>query len=133
MSVRVGFVGYSLGDFNREEFSDYVSYVFDVLDCWRYDDIVIVSGYTDIGVPGIVYSEADDRGYEMWGVSCSKYKGFDTYDVDWNFVIGDEWGDESEFFVSLLDFIVRIGGGEQSCREIGIAREMGVPVLFNVE
>jgi len=38
----------------------------------------------------------------------------DCWDVDEEYIEGENWGDESEKFLSMLDRMVKIGGGNQS-------------------
>jgi len=43
-------------------------------------------------------------------------------------VEGQDWGDESEKFLSMLDVLYKIGGGNQSITEFEKAKELGIEV-----
>lgn len=88
--------------------------------------IDIVSGLTDVGIPGIAYHLVTsgrinkDAFGKTVGIACAKAKDYPRFPVDEKHIIGSEWGDESEFFVDYIDALVRIGGGEQSHREVAL-------------
>ena len=88
----------------------------------------VVSGLTAVGIPGIAYHlvttgriNKDTFGKTV-GIACSKAKDYPQFPVDEKHIIGDNWGDESEFFLNYIDALVRIGGGEQSKKEVQLFR-----------
>lgn len=91
----------------------------------RCNQFELVSGLTDCGIPGIAYhmfSIPDSKYAKTVGIACSKANEYPQFPVDERHIIGDEWGDESEFFIDYIDALVRIGGGEQSHREVAMFR-----------
>jgi hypothetical protein len=92
----------------------------------RCDSFELVSGLTNCGIPGIAYRVATtgranvDLFSKTVGIACSKANEYPQFPVDEKHIIGDEWGDESEFFLEYIDALVRIGGGEQSHREVAM-------------
>ena len=60
----VGVVGYSELKFDITRAKEYIKTAFDkVAERYGGRDIVIVSGLTDLGIPGLAYHEAKKRGY----------------------------------------------------------------------
>lgn len=98
--------------------------------------IAIVSGMTAVGVLKIAYEEASKRDWITVGVACNKALEHPLYPVDHQIFVGENWGDESETFVTGLDGIIRIGNGKQSIAETeavkangGFAYEYDLPPL----
>ncbi len=81
-------------------------------------NLEIVSGYTCLGVPAIAYEVAGDMCLKTVGIACKLCNEYDTYPVDEFIIVGDNWGDESEVFIDRIDFLIRIGGGDQSFKEV---------------
>ena len=76
----------------------------------------------------MAYRIARHKSIKTAGVACSDAKNYDCFDCDRVEVVGDNWGDESETFISQLDALVRVGGGPQSMREVEMAVARGIPV-----
>jgi len=93
------------------------------------DTITIVSGLTNVGVLAIAYEEADRRGWKTVGVACRKAMEHPLYAVDEKIIEGENWGDESSTFLTLLDGMIRVGGGKQSLRETEVIKAAGKPVI----
>ena len=91
--------------------------------------IAIVSGLTNVGVLAIAYEEAVKRGWKTVGVACQRAMEHELFPVDEQLVVGDNWGDESSAFVSILDAMIRIGNGKQSIRETEEVRAQGLPTF----
>ena len=91
-------------------------------------ELIVVSGLTALGIPKLVYEEAVQRGLRTIGIACQKAHDNPCFDVDEFIIYGNEWGDESEFFLGYIDALVRIGGGKQSHRECDAAKTRGMPV-----
>lgn len=130
----VGVVGFSEPYFDENKASLLLEDILDdILDDYinngEYDNITIVSGLADMGITSIAYQIANDRGYSTIGVAPEEVKDYEQYDVDEVFYVGEEFGDESEEFVSMIDIIVRIGSSEKSLNEIELAEEKDISVI----
>ena len=93
-------------------------------------EITVVSGLTNVGVLRLAYEEAKRRGWRTAGVACEKAYALrdQWFPVDEEpLIVGKEWGEESETFLTSIDALVRIGGGPQSRREAKLARVMRKP------
>lgn len=125
----VGVVGYSKSNFDHSKAENLIKKAFDEIEN-KYPDKQknCVSGLTNIGIPAIAYVEAVKRGWKTTGVACTKAKEYDTFSVDYEYIEGEQWGDESKKFLSLLDVIVRVGG-KQSFDEVESAKEKNLPVF----
>lgn len=96
--------------------------------------IVVVGGLTDTpSVHEIAYRIARQNGWNCGGIACKRafeYKLLPmSEDGDIMKIVGDEWGDESEAFISALDMLIKVGGGAQSIKEAEMAKKRGIPVL----
>jgi hypothetical protein len=132
----VGIVGFSKSNFDHNEAERMIKEAFDQIES-NYPDKQknCVSGLTNQGVPALAYAEAVKRGWKTTGVACGKVrvKKYDLFPVDFEFIEGEQWGDESQKFLSLLNIIIRVGGGKQSQDEIQSAKDSGLPVIeFNL-
>lgn len=119
MAHRIGIIGYSAQEVDTEK-------ALSILCAHLYEDrimqhsgeeVVIVSGLTNLGIPGLAYQCARVLGLTTVGVACAKAHDYECYPVDHEIIIGEEWGDESETFLMLIDELVRVGGGAQSKAE----------------
>ena len=128
--IRIGFVGFSDKKFDKQKAVEFIKDALnDLTEDHKKKDIQIVSGLTNLGIPALVYKEAEERGYYTIGVACKKAEEFECYDCDERIIVGDNWGDESEKFLDSIDVLVRIGGGKQSIAETKKAKEMGIKVV----
>lgn len=89
------------------------------------DSYELVSGLTDLGIPSIAYDIAkkDSEFTKTIGFACSKAKDFPQFPVDRKYIIGDNWGEESNAFLEYIDCIIRIGDGKQAMEECNKFRE----------
>ena len=127
--INIGVVGYSDKKFDTDIAKALLVIALDIVEKDHEDDeYMLVSGLTDLGIPGLAYEMASKRGYKTMGVACEKAKDYDCYDVDEEIIEGKEWGDESKTFLSKLDVLIRIGGGDQSMEEVATAKGMKIPV-----
>ena len=123
--VRVGVVGYSGQKFDETKAKELLHGAFEKIhQQWPHSIIVVVSGYTDLGIPALAYREAKSRGWKTAGIACSKAKDYACFDCDYVEIVGSDWGQESETFLNSIDVFVRIGGGGQSKRETATFKEM---------
>ena len=119
MAFKIGVVGYSDQKFDLEKATELLRDGIDKLSDGK-DDVVIVSGLTDIGIPALAYRIAVQNGFKTEGSQADDY---DHFPVDAKIIVGDEWGDESETFLSRIDAILRVGGGDQSHAEVKTFKE----------
>lgn len=119
-TLKIGVVGYSGQKFNQSDAKRLLTKAFDavVADHSGASDIWIVSGLTDLGIPALAYRAARDREWKTSGVACSLAHLHPCFNVDESKIVGSNWGDESETFLSEIDVIVRVGGGRQSLAEV---------------
>jgi len=59
-------------------------------------------------------------------VPVQDYELFDVDEIIW---VGKSFGDESQAFIDMIDVLVKIGGGEQSEKELQMAEEEDITVL----
>lgn len=139
--MKIGVVGYSAGTFDIDKANKLLLLGFEYVDA-VYDDgsfdqqIEIVSGLTNIGIPALAYKLANAFGLPdspclTVGIACSKAKEYECFPVDKEIIIGDEWGSESEAFIKYIDCLIRVGGGKQSIAEVASFRKLkpGAPVI----
>lgn len=91
--------------------------------------ITVVSGLTAIGIPLIAYEEAKERCWKTIGIACKKANEYPQFPVDEKIIVGEDWGDESNTFIKIVDKLIRVGGGSQSISEVKKARNKGIAVL----
>lgn len=130
--LSVGVMGYSGAKFNKDRAKQLISEAFDqVVKEYPAHKIIIVSGYTNIGIPALAYAEAIKRGWKTIGVACARANDPDSevFPCDSVFIVGENWGDESATFLEMCQFFIRVGGGKQSLRETAEAKAEGKTVL----
>ncbi len=127
--VHIGVVGYSLQHFNEEKAAAIIEAAFDELDIIYVGKIkVVVSGLTNMGIPKLAYQEAVSRGWRTVGIACEKANQYELFPVDKQIIVGKKWGDESPTFLNSIDVLIRVGGGEDSMREVNTFKQMGKSV-----
>ena len=111
---RIGVVGYSGQKFDETK-AVHILYQALVKALRKHPEgCVVVSGYTDMGIPAIAYRVATGLGMGTVGIACSKAKDYDCYPVDDVVIVGEDWGDESATFLGSIDELLKVGGGKQS-------------------
>ena len=127
--TEIGVVGYS----DDKKFNHNIGYALTLLALEiaskDKDDIMIVSGLTNVGIPAIAYDIAKKNKWKTKGIACKLAEDYECFPVDEKEIIGDNWGDESETFLNSIDMLVRIGGGEQSEKETEMAKKRNIEVL----
>lgn len=124
---RIGVVGYSNPDkFDQDAGEEVTRTILEKIfnNFNDLSDVELVSGLTDIGIPGIAYRVADEYGVYTVGYACEKAEENDIYPVDESHIVGDDWGDESDYFLGRLTHLIRIGGGKQAHEETEKFKEM---------
>lgn len=131
VKFNLGVVGYCPPSrFDEDEARRMINEGFDQVTIEHPDtEINVVSGLTYVGVLGIAYEEARKRGWATTGIACKKAEDHPLFPVDKKQIVGENWGDESETFVNSIDGILRVGGGPQSKREVGMVQEKGGDVI----
>ncbi|HLC78072.1 MAG TPA: hypothetical protein VJH92_03030 [Candidatus Nanoarchaeia archaeon] len=132
INLRVGVVGYCPPSiFDEGKALDYIKGAYNqIRKDFPYRGITIVAGVTNVGVLKLAYEEAKRRGWRTAGVGSKKAYGFEWFPVDEKpIIVGEDWGDESETFLSMIDALVRIGGDKQSKEETDVMKKIGAYVL----
>lgn len=122
----IGFVGYSAMKFDESKAKEIIHTIFKSFN--DDEDYVIISGATNMGIPKLVYEEAENYDMYLMGVMCKDGYTCELYPCDNILAIGNNWGDESETFIDLIDELYKIGGGPQSEKETEMALKKGIPV-----
>jgi len=112
---KIGIIGYSAQKFDIDKAKQKIKEGLEYFDANINDELV--SGYTDIGIPSISYRIAKKMKMKTIGIACSKAKEYKLFPVDKEIIVGDEWGDESDKFLSYITHLIKVGGGEQSKKE----------------
>lgn len=130
MTLRIGVVGYSTTDFDEDTARFILDSAIGYVRIERDDDDVeIVSGLTNLGVPKLAYEIAEKYGYQTRGIACAKATDYECFPCDHVQIVGEDWGEESTIFLTSIDFLIRVGGGVQSHAETVEAIRTGIPVL----
>lgn len=138
--LRIGIIVFSYDRVDHKEALQVLNDVLDeVLRKSPAKHVELVSGLTDIGIPAVVYRIAKERGWETGGVACKKAvavkpngKSMRCFPTDWREIEGEQWGDESKYFLDNFDVLVRVGGAGQCDKEEDAWRQKGGdrPVFF---
>ena len=82
----------------------------------KVPSFVFVGGLTYSGVNRFMYdyvSKLPDTSKTV-GIACAKAKDYPQFPVDETHIIGNEWGEESDFFLKYIDCLIAFPGGKQS-------------------
>lgn len=123
--IRIGIVGYCSKYFDKKDAKAKIEKIIKKIAKNKLR-ISIVSGLTNIGIMAIAYKIADENNYETVGYACKKALEMELFNVDKKHIIGDRWGDESEDFINNIDVLIKAGGGEQSEKELEMAKKLGI-------
>ena len=113
---RIGIVGYSGTAFDIAKATRILRDVLS-LRALHHAECALVTGLTDLGIPGLAYREADKLGMVLVGIACKQAQEYDCYECHEVIIVGDDWGDESETFLANIDELIKVGGGTQSIAE----------------
>lgn len=127
--IYVGVMGYSGQKFDATKAQDMLCKAFDAIEKdHQHDNIWVVSGYTNLGIPALAYKEAIRRNWQTMGIACKLASSYAVFPCDEVKLVGENWGDESPTFLAQCQVFVRVGGGKQSHREIEQAKADGKKV-----
>lgn len=134
--MKIGVVGFSQDNIDHELAREILTRSFHQLieRHKHHEPIEIVSGLTNIGIPKIAYQIADELGFIKVGISAERalHVKCGIYPVDQQIIEGNEFGDESMTFIDYIDFLIRVGGGKQSHREVNLFIEKCAKQGMNV-
>ena len=111
LPLRIGVIGWIFQKFDQRKASKILKKVFDSIDKkYNHRRKEVVSKLVDAGIPALAYRGAVRRGWKTVGIAPSIAKQYKCYPVDEEIIILDEWGEEDNKFIDLIDVLVRIGG-----------------------
>lgn len=127
-TLRIGVAGFSGQKFDEEHAQQLLEQGLDkiVAEHPEATSYVLVSGWTDLGIPALAYREAAVRGWNTKGIACGKVNEkneetgelrFPLFPVDESIAVGTEWSDESETFREDCHLLLCLGGGKQTMAE----------------
>jgi hypothetical protein len=91
--------------------------------------LALATGFTDIGINRIAHRWAWERGIPVIGVACDKCWEHPVWIVHHKIIVGKEWGEESERFVSILNALVQFSETPQANKEAEMALTKGIKVV----
>ena len=124
--MKIGVVGFSRNQFDKKAAEKQLrNHINELILDRKNDQVEIVSGYTNTGVPKIAYQIADELGLYKVGLSARQALRVrcGVYPVDKEIIVGEKFGDESEAFIDYIDYLIRVGGGPQSLHEVEMFKE----------
>ncbi|MEK6239057.1 MAG: hypothetical protein N2C14_30445 [Planctomycetales bacterium] len=124
--ISIGVVGFSRNQFDQPAARELLrSALHEMLDRLgeTADNVELVSGLTNMGVPRIAYELADEMGMRTIGLSAKRALRMSVYAVDEQVIVGKNFGDESVEFIRRVDGLIRIGGGKQSRAETELFKD----------
>lgn len=125
----IGVIGFSAQKFNiKQAFHFMIDALKQITEEHPNNELIIVSGLTSMGIPLVAYIIADRMGFKTIGIAPKVSEQYSKYPVTKEIIKGDNWGDESDFFVSVCDVVIRIGGGDQTNEELEKFKEKGCDV-----
>ncbi len=123
--MKIGIMGYSTQEFDVDKAYKILDGEFKELAEIYNDDVEIVSGLTNLGIPAIAYELATKYGFTTIGIACKKAEEYECFPCDHSYIIGLNWRDEYGFFLDYCDEFIRVGGGKQSMEETSKAEDLG--------
>ncbi len=128
--VYLGVMGYSGQKFSVETAKSLLLNVFsEVRSEFPKSTIIVVSGLTHLGIPGLAYDLAKELGWKTAGVACTEAFQYKCFPCDEVTIVGHNWGEESQTFLQKCLLFTRIGGGKQTKAETAQAIKMGKRVI----
>ena len=136
--MKIGFVGFSDEScFDEIKARRIIDTIFDSFSDMfsNEEEIYIVSGGTNMGIPRLVYEKATLENekfgvnYICIGVMAKEGYNYSLYPCDHIHAIGKHFGDESQYFIDSIDRLYKIGGGTQSNKEFQMALTKGISCI----
>jgi hypothetical protein len=124
--LRLGVVGFSSKNFDQVTAKKYVKEGIEKIltaEGVAPDEVELVSGLTNMGVPKLSYELAVAMKLRTVGISAAKAKRFSRFPVDEVIYSGKDFGDESPVFIAYITHLLRVGGGKQSRKEVELFKE----------
>lgn len=124
--MKIGVVGFSSPQFDQERAKVILkTKLKELVSSTNNENIELVSGYTNSGIPKIAYEIADSMGLKTIGFSAKKAlsSSYGLYPVDKKIIFGKNFGDESQAFIDYIDVLLRVGGGKQSRAEVELFKK----------
>ena len=112
--LRVGVIGHSAQAFDENQVRKYLIEAFKEIKGKEGLNVELVSGWSWLGVPGLAYEIATAFGWNTVGIACAKAKDYECFPCDRVIIVGDEWGDELEYFLNSIDVLIKVGGDKLS-------------------
>ena len=106
--LRVGVMGRSVQSLDEDQARKYLLEAFNPIKAKEGRNVEIVSGWLWLGIPGVAYEIATAFGWNTVGVACAKAKDYECFPCDRVIIVGDEWGDESEYFLNSIDLLIKV-------------------------
>ncbi len=122
-AYKVGVMGWSSIGFDEKLAREKLYDIFVELRKKHKSTISIVSGWSNIGIPKIATELAKEFGFICVGFSAESVLQYDLCEVDVGYIVGKNFGDESESFIKYIDEVIKLGGGLQSENEVNLAIE----------
>jgi hypothetical protein len=122
----IGFVGYSdVKDKETEtKMRQVVKDIFNTLP----KDVAVVTGCTNLGISKYVYEEAASRNISpLIGIMAKEGYQYELYPCDIIYAQGNNFGEERDLFIDMIDVLYKIGGGNQSQKEFQMALDKNIP------
>lgn len=94
----------------------------------QHPALIMASGATDLGVPGLAYAECARQGVEAIGITAAAALNHPLAAMSTVIPVGRRFGDESQVFIELCDAFWILGGGAQSAAEMRQAHAVGKPI-----
>lgn len=132
----IGLAGYTVGDFDIEKAKSIISDMFNDVEVMLHTENgfrkhpVLVSGYSNLGILKLGYEEATKRGWKTVGCAPKEVFDYAVYKVDEEWIVGENFGDESEYFINHIDIFIGIGDGKQTVKETEMAKERKIPTYI---
>ena len=89
---RIGVVGNSQGEIDEYKTALILYKNLDDRSREHLGKLQVVSGYTDMGVPGVAYRVATELNIGTVGIACKKAKDYECFPCEEVHIIGEEWG-----------------------------------------
>ncbi|HCT84244.1 MAG: hypothetical protein DKM50_05480 [Candidatus Margulisiibacteriota bacterium] len=115
--IRVGFAGNTGRKTDLGLHNQILSGLIDNIRPSFFTQMEAVSGMTNVGGVRAYYEMAKENNISRSGIMSSKGIGYKLADCDNMVVWGNEWGSESNIFLSSSDVLLVLGGGDQTAKE----------------